>query len=194
MTTMTKTMLALTLALASGAMILGCEPEKPPVPVTPPPPQPTAGGAAAAGDASALPPTLFVDKAPDGAVELAAAKKTAKPGDEVVVRGRIAGQKDPLAPNRAIFTLLDAAVPTCEKSPMDTCPTPWDACCEPRENLQANTATIQVVDGSGKPLKTSLRGVNGIEPLKELVVVGKVKDSGDANTLVIDATRIYVKS
>ncbi len=189
MTTMKKTMLGLTLALASAAMLIGCEPDKPPVPVTPPPPQPTASDAAAA-----LPPTLFLDKAPDGAVELAAARKTAKPGDEIVVRGRIAGQVEPIAANRAILTLLDAAVTTCEKMPGDSCATPWDACCEPPESLQANIATIQVVDADGRPLKTGLRGVHGIEPLKELVVVGKVKDAGDANTLVIDATQIHVKS
>ena len=189
MTTMTKPFFALALALGSIALI-GCEPDKAPTPVTPPPPQPTAGTDASA----ALPPTLFTDKAPNGAIELAAAKKTAKPGDEVTVRGRIAGHAEPLAPNRAILTLLDAAVVTCDKMPGDSCTTPWDACCEPRESLQASTATIQVVDASGKPLKTGLRGVHGIEPLKELVVTGKVKDAAGGNTLVIDATRIHVKS
>ena len=187
MTTMKKTMLGLALALAGAAMTVGCEPEKPPAPVTPPPPQPTAA------DASALPQDLFLDKAPEGAVELAAAKKSVKPGDEIVVRGRIAGQEEPIADNRAILTLLDAAVTTCDELPGDTCPTPWDACCEPRDSLQASTATIQIVDASGRPLKTGLRGINGIEPLKELVVVGTVKDGSDANNLVINATGIHVK-
>ena len=190
MTTMTKTLFTLALALTTAAALIGCEPEKTPTPTTPPttpPPQPTASAAAA------LPPTLFLEKAPEGAVELAAAKKTAKAGDEVTVRGRIAGQEEPIAPNRAILTLLDAAVTTCDKMPGDSCKTPWDACCEPRESLQANTATIRVVDESGNPLKAGLRGVNGIEPLKELVVVGKVKEAGDAGILVIDATRIHVK-
>ncbi|MGB7160400.1 MAG: hypothetical protein WBD40_20195, partial [Tepidisphaeraceae bacterium] len=132
-------------------------------------------------------------KAPDGAIELAAARKQAKPGDEIIVRGRIGGSKDPLAANRAILTLLDSAVPTCEKSPMDTCPTPWDACCEPPETLAANTATIQVVDATGRPLKTGLGGVNGIEPMKELVIIGRVKGQ-EANALIIEATGIYVKT
>mgnify|MGYP006138360095 CR=1 FL=1 len=66
-------------------------------------------------------------------------------------------------PARRWPTLLDAAVTTCDKMPGDSCKTPWDACCEPRESLQANTATIQIVDASGKPLKTGLRGVNGID-------------------------------
>jgi hypothetical protein len=184
------TILALTLAVG-GAALLGCEPEKtpttPPPPPTTPPPQPTAA------DAGAFPPSLFLEKAPDGAVELAAAKKSAKPGDAVVVRGRIAGSADPLAANRAILTLLDAAVQTCDKMPGDSCATPWDACCEPKENLRANSATVQVVDSEGKPIKSGLRGLNGIEPMKELVVVGKVKEGSDTNALVIDATGIYVK-
>ena len=125
--------------------------------------------------------------------DLAAAKKSAKVGDEIVIRGRVAGQKDPIAPNRAIVTLLDSGIKTCEKNPGDSCPTPWDACCEPSNVLVANTATIQVVDDSGHPLKVSLRGVHGIEPLKELVITGKVTGQ-DANTLLIDATGIYIKS
>jgi hypothetical protein len=188
MNSMKISMLVATLGLATVIAITGCKREKPPEKPASPPASPTPQPTAAAG----LPANLFLDKAPQGVVELAAAKKTAKVGDEIVLRGRVAGQKDPLAAKRAIVTLLDNAIPTCEKSPMDKCPTPWDACCEPADVLLANTATIQVVDASGRPLKTGLRGVNGIEPLKELIVVGKVKGQ-EANTLVVDATSIYVK-
>src|SRR5688572_703401 len=185
MTVMKKMLCGLALAVASVGVVVGCDSDE--APTTPTPAQPTAESAAA------LPSNLFLTKAPDGAIELAAAKKSAKPGDEVIVRGRVAGQMEPLAPNRAILTLLDGSVKTCEQVPGDGCKTPWDACCEPRESLQANTATIQIVDADGKPLKTTLRGAHGIEPLKEVTVVGKVKDSGGANTLVIDATGLYVK-
>ena len=185
MTSMTKMFLAAALAIAGAVAIVGCDNDD--APATPAPAQPTAESNAA------LPANLFLDKAPDGAVDLAAAKKSAKPGDEVIVRGRVAGQKDPLAPNRAILTLLDASVKTCEQVPGDGCPTPWDACCEPRESLQASTATIQVVDADGKPLKATLRDAGGIDPLKELVVVGKVADTGDKNILVINATALHVK-
>jgi hypothetical protein len=186
MTLMKKMLLSLAVAVASVGVVVGCDTDQPAT--TASPAQPTAESAAA------LPSTLFLKKAPEGAVEVAAAKKSVKPGDDVVVRGRVAGSVDPLAPNRAILTLLDNGVPTCEKSPMDKCPTPWDACCESRETLQASTATIQIVDSGGKPIKTTLRGLNGIEPMKEVTVVGKVRDAGGANTLVIDATGVYVKS
>ncbi len=184
MTSMKKLLLTLTLAIACAAVFIGCDADDAPATA-----QPAAGEAAAS-----LPANLFLAKAPDGAVELAAAKKSAKPGDEIIVRGRIAGAPEPLAPNRAILTLLDGSVKTCNQMPGDACTTPWDACCEPRESLQANTATIQIVDAAGKPLKTTLRGVNGIEPLKELIIVGQVKEGGGgASTLVINATEIYVK-
>ena len=183
MISMKKMLFTLTLAVACAAAFIGCDADDAPAPA-----QPAAGESAAS-----LPANLFLAKAPDGAVELAAAKKSAKPGDAIIVRGRIAGQMEPLASNRAILTLLDGSVKTCEQMPGDSCKTPWDACCEPRESLQANTATIQIVDADGKPFKTTLRGVNGIDPLKELVVVGKVKDSGDPNVLVINATGVFVK-
>jgi hypothetical protein len=186
MRSMTKMLLGMTLAIAGTVVLIGCDGGDE-TPATPAPAQSTAGSAAA------LPGGLFLNNAPDGAVELAALKKTAKPGDEVVVRGRVAGSADPFAPNRAILTLLDSAVKTCEQMPGDSCATPWDACCEPRESLQANTATVQVVDADGKPLRATLRGAGGIDPLKELIVVGKVADAGDKNTLVINATAFYVK-
>lgn len=186
MTTMKTTFLAAALALA-GLVTMGCERDQPPT--TPPPPQPTAAGASVE-----LPPDLFLEKAPEGSVELSVAKKSAKPGDAVVVRGRIAGQAEPLADNRAILTLLDGNVTTCDQMPGDSCKTPWDACCEPSESLQANIATIQVVDAAGRPLKTGLGGMHGIEPLKELHIVGKVADGSDANVLVINASAIYIKS
>jgi hypothetical protein len=185
MTSMKTMLLAATLALAGVGVMIGCDGDD--APATPAPAQPTAGSAAA------LPGHLFLAKAPDGAVELAAAKKSAKPGDEVIVRGRVAGSENPLAPNRAILTLLDASVKTCEQMPGDSCATPWDACCEPRETLQANTATVQVVDADGNPVKATLRGAGGIDPLKEGIVVGKVADASDKNTLVINATAFYVK-
>jgi len=183
MTKMTKLVLVMTLAVATALAVTGCDGDQ--APTAPPPPQPTAADAA-------LPADLFLDKAPDGAQELAAAKKSAKAGDEIVLRGRVGGQEEPIAPNRAILTLLDSAIKTCNQMAGDTCKTPWDACCEPGEVLRANTATIQIVDADGRPLKTGLRGVHGIEPMKEVVIVGEVKGQ-EADTLVVDATGIYVK-
>jgi hypothetical protein len=149
--------------------------------------------AQADGPAEALPAELILDKSPDGAQDVVTVKKAAKAGDTVTIRGRVGGSEKPLADNRAIVTLIDLTLPTCEKSAMDTCPTPWDACCEPSEEITAKSATIQVVGPDGRPLKATLAGVSGIAPLKELIVTGKVRTPADSGALVVDATGIYVK-
>src|SRR4051812_16384793 len=94
----------LTLAIA----FLGCQKEAPP-------PQ---------NSVDALPVNLFAATQPAGAVDIATARKSAKDGQPIVIKGRIGGQKEPLAANRAILTLADLSLPTCDKSPMDKCTTP----------------------------------------------------------------------
>ncbi len=55
---------------------------------------------------------------------------------------------------------------------MDTCKTPWDYCCEPREELTTNMATVRVLGPEGHPLKTSLQDVQGLKLLARVTVVG----------------------
>jgi hypothetical protein len=141
--------------------------------------------------ADPLPADLFVSTAPDGAVDVVAAKTSAKDGQSVVIKGVIAGQKEPLAANRAIMTVADAGLPTCDKSPMDKCPTPWDACCEPKEEIAAKTISVQVVGSDNQPLKAGLNGASGLAPMKHVVVAGTVK-APTSDTIVIQAQRIYV--
>jgi hypothetical protein len=143
--------------------------------------------------ADVIPQDLMLASAPAEASELKAIKGSARVGDEVVVRGVIGGRRDPLASNRAILTLVDVEIETCDKLPGDSCPTPWDACCVDQETITAGSATVQVVGSDGRPLKIGLQGHNGIQPLREIVVVGKVRGTDDKN-LVIDAKGIYVKS
>jgi hypothetical protein len=119
-------------------------------------------------------------------------KKSAKDGQTVTIRGRVAGQVEPLAKNRALMTLLDSSVKTCDTIPGDTCKTPWDACCEPADALAAHSATVQVVGTDGRPIKATLAGVGGIQPLKQVVVSGKAKRAEGADALIVEATQIYV--
>jgi hypothetical protein len=136
-----------------------------------------------ASDAT-LPENLRLPVAPEGATEIAALKQTVKDGDKVVLRGVVAGRADPIAENRAIITLLDTSIQTCDKNPSDGCKTPWDACCEPADVLAKNSLTVQVVDGEGRPVKTSLANVEGVKPLAQLVVSGTAKVSADGVVLV----------
>jgi hypothetical protein len=172
------------LAAASLTLLAGCE-GKPAAP----------GNAKESGAAPAVvvPETLFVQAAPAGAVEVAAAKQTAKPGDTIVVHGRIGGGQDPFVDNRAMFTLADMSMPICSERPGDSCPTPWDYCCEPSDVIVKNTATVQVVDSGGRPLKTGLKGAGGLKPTSEIIVKGTVSARPDDKSLVLDAASIFVK-
>ncbi len=152
----------------------------------------SAGGKTAGQPKAHLPADLFVAEAPDGATGVQAAKKAGQPRADVVVRGRIGGRKDPFAKGRAMFTLVDMDVPTCADKSNDHCPTPWDYCCEPKDNLLANALTVQVVGEDGRPLDTALDGIRGLKPMAEVVVAGKVASRDDAGGMVVSATGIFV--
>jgi hypothetical protein len=139
-----------------------------------------------------LPANLFATTPPPGAVDIPTARKSAKDGQLIVVKGRVGGQKEPLAANRAILTLADLSLPTCDKSPMDKCTTPWDSCCEPKEKVAANSVSVQVTGPDGKPLKTTLAGAQGIAPLKQIIVAGIARSAPDGKALTIEAKQIYV--
>ncbi|MCK6458084.1 MAG: hypothetical protein L6Q92_16340 [Phycisphaerae bacterium] len=142
---------------------------------------------------AAIPPTLFLKSAPAGAAELKSAKATAKAGDTITIRGRIGGRKDPFVAGRAIFTIADVSLPTCNARADDACPTPWDYCCEAPDDLRRAVATVQVVDAAGHALKASLQGVGDLKPLAEVFVEGRVSAVDESGTLVIDATGLFVK-
>ncbi|MFH0823256.1 MAG: hypothetical protein V2B18_10945 [Pseudomonadota bacterium] len=156
---------------------------------------PNSASAAAAGveqapPNTALPENLFVRDPPPNPSDVAAVRATAEQGGRVVIKGRIGGAPAPIGDNRAIFLVTDYQLPTC--NPGCGCPTPWDACCAPRQTVLNNVATVQVVDGSGKPLKTDLRGINGLRPSADVAVQGKVAKK-DKNLLLINAEQIYVR-
>jgi hypothetical protein len=141
---------------------------------------------------AALPAGLVVTEAPAGAQEIAAVKKDAKDGDAIVIRGKVGGREEPIAKNRAIITLLDPAVTTCDTMPGDACKTPWDACCEPSEKIAANSATVQVVDAGGRPLAASLEGVAGLKPLSNVTVSGIARRAAGSDVLIVEAKQIHV--
>jgi hypothetical protein len=134
-----------------------------------------------------LPSDLFVKALPDNPVDVGNARKTAQQGQQIVIRGRIGGMPNPFADKYAIFVLSDLRLLMC----VEKCPTPWDYCCTPREKILANVATVQVVDGKGKPLNVSIKGVNGLNPLSEVVVRGLVAKQ-DGKTLIVNAQNIFV--
>jgi hypothetical protein len=146
--------------------------------------------------ADPFPMALRLEKAPEGAVEVGALKKSAKEGQEVVLRARVGGADDPFIAGRAVMTVADMkAIMSCADMDMgeEGCKTPWDYCCTPREELLANTATIRVAGPDGQPLKAGLRSWKGIEPLKVVVIRGIVGPRPDPAVLVVDAQGIFVE-
>jgi hypothetical protein len=149
--------------------------------------------AAPSEGAAGLPAMLFLASPPANPAEVRAARRAARPGETVIVRGRVGGRKDPFVPHRAIFTIAEMALPTCTEKEGDGCATPWDYCCEPPEELRRAVATIRVVDADGQPLKTGLESVGNLKPLAEVVVEGRVASASTGEALIIDATGVFVR-
>ena len=124
---------------------------------------------------------------PVAAIPVAEAKRTAREGDEVVVRGRIGGRREPMTAGSAVFVMIDPAIPHCE---IGKCKLPWDYCCETPEYIATNSATVKLVGSAGTLLSVDL-GEHAIEPLDEVVVVGTVGPRPNQDVFVIHATKLH---
>jgi hypothetical protein len=164
--------------LLAGGLLLGCGGEKSASEATAP---------SSESAAAAVPAGLFLTAAPEGAKSIAEAKPSLKAGDTVVLAGYIGGRREPFTTGRAIFVMADEVeAPACT----DGCPIAWDACCTPSDVIARNSATIQLVDEKGAPLRLNLQGTNGLEPGTLLTVVGTVRTKAET-ALVVDATGLY---
>ena len=124
---------------------------------------------------------------PAAAIPVAEAKRTAREGDEVVVRGRIGGRREPMTAGSAVFVMIDPAIPHCE---IGKCKLPWDYCCETPEAIATNSATVKLVGVAGTLISVDL-GEHAIKPLDEVVVVGTVGPRPNEDVFVIHATKLH---
>ena len=146
------------------------------------------------GASAALPPALFLKSAPANAKDVGELLPAAKPGETVVIRGVIGGSEEPFVNHRAIMTIADRKLKSCaDMGDKDHCKTPWDYCCEPRESLKVNLASVQVVGADGKVVKADLKGQGGLDPLRKVVIEGKVAPESTKDALVINATGVFVE-
>ena len=121
-------------------------------------------------------------------------RTTAKPGDEITLSGRIMGNSTPFVEGRAAFILGDPELLTpCNEIPGDSCETPWDCCCDTKEDKKSGIATIQITGPDGRVLKDGLEGVGGLVNLATVTVTGKVAEGSSSDSLVVNATAIRVK-
>jgi hypothetical protein len=128
---------------------------------------------------------------PTAAQAVATAKKEVKDGDDVTLIGRIGGSESPFVAGRASFTIVDTKLVPCSERPGDSCPTPWDYCCD-TDQLPSSTASIKVVDESGKTLAIDAKSGLGLKELQTIVVKGKAKRD-EAGNLSVLASGIFVK-
>ena len=136
---------------------------------------------------------FFTDTAPQGAKAIHVARTDAKPGDELTLSGLVMGTMEPFVSGRAAFVLGDPEKLTpCNQRPDDECETPWDVCCDSKEDKRIGTATVQVIGDDKRVLKTAIEGVGGLAKLSSVVVKGTVAEGSTADALVINATAIHV--
>ncbi len=143
------------------------------------------------GETKSLLADLFVNEPIADARGVAEVKKDETATGDVVITGRVGGRADPFVNGASIFILTDSALKSCEQIHGDQCQQPWDYCCETRESLLANTATIRVTGADGKPLQLNIKDEHGLSPLATVTIAGTISTHED-NQLVIDAKRIYV--
>lgn len=146
---------------------------------------------AAAAEFDLLDSIQLLDTYPANALAVTAARQQLKPGDAAVVFGRIGGAVEPFVAGYAAFVLADSSLLFCDQMGEDHCATPWDACCEDPDKLQAGRASVQFVDAAGDPLASSLKGYAGLAPFQPVVVAGKVAAASTPNNLIIEARALY---
>ncbi len=121
-------------------------------------------------------------------------RRTAAPGDAVVVEGKVMGAKRPFVQNRALFVLGDEGTLTsCDLQPGDECATPWDTCCDDPDDMRVGTATIQVVDDAGNVLHHDIKGVFGLEELSRVRIAGVVAPQSTEAAFIINASKIQLR-
>jgi len=120
---------------------------------------------------------------PAGARGVLETRQQAKDGDEIVLVGRIAGSKAPFVEGRASFTVADLKIEPCPDA--EGCPTPWDCCCTPSEQLLPALAQVKLVGADGKTLPVGAKELLGIKELTVVVVKGKANRDEKGNLTVV---------
>jgi hypothetical protein len=134
----------------------------------------------------------LLDREPAGAKSVCAARAEAKDGEDLVIVGRIGGEKHPWVDGRAAFWVVDASVKSCSDRQEDDCKTPWDYCCDDPAKLHKSMATIRIVDHAGKTVPQDARELFGLKELQTVVAKGKVKRDKEGNLTVL-AAGLYVR-
>lgn len=136
---------------------------------------------------------LIVSEKPADAQTIAQVRSSFEVGQKVTFEGKVMGHKDPFVAGRAMVVLGDPSkLTSCDLKDCDQCPTPWDVCCDDPDDIKKFTATVQVVDAKGAPLKQGIKGLKGIAELSTLTITGTIAEGSNENNLLINASSIYL--
>jgi hypothetical protein len=135
-------------------------------------------------------PQYLLSEEPPGARAVIDIRKEAKDGDDVLVVGKIGGEKRPFVKDRASFMIVDLSLKSCDDIPGDNCKTPWDYCCA--AGLAEARLPVKFVDDEGRTLPTDARRLVGLKELQTVVVRGKARRD-DAGNLSVVASGLYVR-
>lgn len=136
----------------------------------------------------------FVATTPVGTpIPIPEARTQFKAGDSVVLTGLVMGTPHPFVEGRGVFVLGEVGVITpCDELHGDSCKTPWDTCCDTPENKAVATATIQILGEDGRPIRTGVKGMNGLKELSRVTVAGTVDDRSTPEAFIVNASAIHV--
>lgn len=127
----------------------------------------------------------YMDAAPEGAIEVAALRGL-EDGATVTVRGDV--QEFAPVKGKAVLSLYDHALLSCDEIEDDQCPTPWDFCCEDPADLTVSTINVEFLDGD-LPGSWALKGERGLDHLTQVQVTGTLRRDGSGNVR-LEASRI----
>lgn len=103
-------------------------------------------------------PSWLLASDPGAAVDVAAARARGA-ADDVVVVGRVRE----ITKGLAAFTLVDLSQKYCGQTEMEGCPTPWDYCCTPKEELARNMIGVSVRAGGEVALGDVARDLRNLD-------------------------------
>jgi hypothetical protein len=125
----------------------------------------------------------LLESEPPGAKGVLETRKEARDGDEILMVGHIAGSKKPFVEGRASFSVLDLSIKPCPAD--EGCPTPWDCCCTPPDQLRAATVQVRFAGDDGKTLGVGAKDLLGVKESMVVVVKGKASRDEQGNLTVI---------
>ncbi|MHB8973127.1 MAG: hypothetical protein ACYC4N_22015 [Pirellulaceae bacterium] len=146
----------------------------------------SSGEASSEAGVAAVASSYRLTSEPTGAQDVKAARSVVKDGENVVVVGRIGGDRNPWIEGMAAFTIVDLALKPCE----DGCGTPWDYCCD-LADLPASKVVVKIVDDQGRAVQTDSRKLLGVKEMQTVVTRGKAKRD-EAGNLTVLASGVFV--